>query len=68
MPYLRAQQHFFYLEAGTSRIHFNGSLTNRFESHLVPTYKNSIEIIESTLPAGEAAIPGAAALLDAKAE
>ena len=39
-------------------------LRHAFESHLVPTCKNSIQIIESALPPGEAAILGAAALLD----
>ena len=39
-------------------------LRRAFECHLVPSYKKSIEIIESALPPGEAAILGAAALLD----
>lgn len=39
-------------------------LRRAFEHHLVPTYKESIEIIESALPPGEAAILGAAALVD----
>lgn len=39
-------------------------LRRAFECHLLPTYKKSIEIIESALPPGEAAILGAAALLD----
>ena len=39
-------------------------LRRAFEHHLVPTYKKSIDIIESALPPGEAAILGAAALLD----
>lgn len=34
-----------------------------FESHLIPTYKNKIQLIESTLPAGDAGILGAAALV-----
>ena len=34
-----------------------------FEQHLIPTYKNKIKIIESTLPMGNAAILGAAALI-----
>jgi glucokinase len=34
-----------------------------FEHHLIPTYKNKIKIIESTLPMGDAAILGAAALV-----
>jgi len=34
-----------------------------FEQHLIPTYKGTIQIIESELPAGDAAMLGAAALL-----
>lgn len=34
-----------------------------FEHHLIPTYKNKIKIIKSTLPMGDAAILGAAALI-----
>lgn len=38
-------------------------LRKSFEDHLLPTFKNKIKIIESTLPAGDAAILGAAALV-----
>ena len=34
-----------------------------FEQHLIPTYKGTIQIVESALPPGEAALLGAAALL-----
>jgi predicted NBD/HSP70 family sugar kinase len=34
-----------------------------FEQHLIPPLKNKIQIIESTLPIGDAAIIGAAALV-----
>jgi glucokinase len=34
-----------------------------FEQHLIPPFKNKIKIIESTLPMGDAAILGAAALV-----
>lgn len=34
-----------------------------FEQHLIPPYKNKIKIIESSLPMGDAAILGAAALV-----
>lgn len=34
-----------------------------FEKHLIPTFKNKIQIIESALPIGDAAIIGAAALV-----
>lgn len=34
-----------------------------FEQHLIPPFKNKIQIIESTLPMGDAAILGAAALV-----
>jgi glucokinase len=33
-----------------------------FEDYLIPTYKNKIQLIESALPAGDAAILGASAL------
>lgn len=33
-----------------------------FESHLIPTYRGGVEIVESQLPMGDAAILGAAAL------
>jgi len=38
-------------------------LRSSFEQHLIPTYKNKIEIKVSELPMGDAAILGAAALL-----
>lgn len=34
-----------------------------FEQHLIPPFKNKIKIIESTLPMGDAAILGSAALV-----
>lgn len=34
-----------------------------FEKHLIPPFKNKIKILESSLPAGDAAIMGAAALI-----
>ncbi len=38
-------------------------IRNSFEQHLIPPFKNKIKIIESTLPMGDAAILGAAALV-----
>ncbi len=38
-------------------------LRRAFEQHLIPTYKNKIQIIVSSLPMGDAAILGASALV-----
>ncbi|MGB0415696.1 MAG: ROK family protein [Coraliomargarita sp.] len=39
-----------------------------FEEHLIPTYKNKIQLIVSALPSGDAAILGAAALASISSE